>query len=549
MKIGNYGKAFLLTTALFSNVTLADSISGTGFINYTWLNAVVNQTPVEPSACPEINTDIYGAGFKVALQRSFYGTATLTGSRWFPKSEIWASVGVGPVYNSFGIIFGNIQNISELPAEKEKRLPDNYEEIKSWKVTDSAYWESQGGASFYLGTGITPIDIGVFAVATGGWVNYLQKTGPNRVYVEMSRKKIKSVSFGVGVNRPNISIEKVFENSNGFAFEFILDNQESIEAFERFMAGDMTKAQDLSKRKTTGVNKISDLSAFKNGLTRSFGLATPFIPFLSYKKSSERAYDHSEENSVWDESLVKDTGIFVKQRNHFLVGQQLKEVRSFTGGKVTNTSPGLNGKSQTENLFGNFKYAYQSNWGQERRLRKYISKVKALTGLVEETCARVPSFEDSLGFSQVILEVNWSDSYVKELIDLKSKDTKLLEKIKLLALNEEKNQVSNELCNILDNDNYDDTCTQNSSNKVITIFKNLEKYSANMKKSYSADKKEFTKNLTKFGEEVWKSPSVFKAFYEKGKVCGQDFKFEISGLRLTRHAVDKKFAYTEDCTK
>jgi hypothetical protein len=552
MKLNYYVKTLSIFAIVASGAASADVTGNSESINYTWMNAVINKTPVVSAACPSIETDVYGAGFKVARSTSFYGSLSASRARWFPNNAQWASVGVGPVRNNFGVYYTDIDKLSELADVKEKKLPDNYEEINKWKVSDSAYWESQGGVSLYIGTGISPIDIGVFAVATGGWANFLQKTGPNKVYVEMSKKKIRSVSIGAGLGVPNIGLGKAFEDSRGFAYEFTLDNQENIESFERFMAGDVTKAQELSKFKDSGVNKISDLSDSRVGLTRSFGMATPFIPILSFKTSSENAYDHSEENSVWDEKSMKDTGIYIKQRNIYLLGEQFKEARSFIGGRTLSEVPGLEGISnKTEKLYGSFKFTYQSNWGQERRLRKYISKVKSLTGLVEETCARVPSFKDTLGFNQVNLEVSWSDEYVREILNLRKSNTNLLNKIKTLALHYQAStdgdkSVSN-ICSVIDNDNYDDTCTASNSDKVESIFKNLQAYSDNMNKTIKTDRKEFSKNLAKFGEEVWKSPAVFKAFYEKGKLCGQDFKFEVSGQRLTRHLIDQKFAYSAAC--
>lgn len=556
MKLNYYVKVFSVSVALSSGVVSADTTGSNQILNYSWMNAVINKTPVISGACPSIETDIYRDGFKVARQKSFYLNLGASGIKWFPNTAKWASVGVGPVKNSFGVYFTDINKLEELPSVKAKRIPDNLEEINKWKVADSAYWESQGGVSFYLGASVTPVDIGVMAVATGGWVNFLQKTGPNKVYVEMSKKKIHSVSLnlggGVGVNVVNISVEKAFENSNGFAYEFTLDNQENIESFERFMAGDITKAQELSKFKNSGVAKIEAMSESRVGLSKSFGIATPVIPILSFKISNERAYDKMEEDTVWDEKVMKDTGIYIKQRDIAVVGQQVKEARSFIGGKILNEVPDIEGVvKSSEKLYGNFKFAYQSNWGQEHRLRKYISKVKALTGLVEETCARVPAFKDTLGFNQVVLDVNWSDEYVREIMGIGNSKTNILQKIKSLAqsyqsLADEDKSNSN-LCAVLDNDNYDDNCTTSNSAKVERIFKNIEVYSDNMNKSYKSDRKEFAKNLAKLGEEVWKSPFVFKAFFEKGKLCGQEFKFEVSGQRISRLLINKKFINTPDC--
>jgi hypothetical protein len=565
MKLNCLVSAISICTILSPGVVSAKPTpitpSGGAFVNYTWMNAVVNKTPVVSAACPSIETDIYGDGFKVARQKSFYGSLAATAAKWFPSNSQWASVGIGPIKNSFGIYFTEIDKLSELSEVKEKKLPNNYEEIQKWKVSDSAYWESQGGVSFYMGTGIAPVAVGVFAIATGGWVSFLQKTGPNKVYVELAKKKIRAISISAGVGvpvpipirtpGPNVSLDKHFESSNGFSYEFNLDNNQNIEAFERFMAGDMTKAQDLSKLTNSGVTKLSDMSDIRVGLSRSMGIATPYIPVISFKMSVEKAYDKVEESSIWDEDIKKDTGIYIKQRNSYIFGQQFKVVRSFQGGKSTiETAVDTGTPTQTDKLFGNFKYAYQSNWGQERRLRKYINKVKSLTGLVTETCARVPAFKDSLGFNQVVLEMNWSDEYVREILGQGKQKENFLQTIKSAAQRYQilANNSDSPLCLNSDDDKYDDNCTTSTSAKIDGIFNNLQNYSNQMNKSLNTDRKEFAKNMAKFGEEVWKSPYVFKAFYEKGKLCGQEFRYEISGQRLTRHVINQKYVHSMECT-
>ncbi len=550
MKINQVVRALSLGVLLVGTAS-ADTAGSTAMLNVRWMNAVVNKTPVAPAACPEINTDIYGSGFQVTLRRSFYGTASATGSRWFPSTSIWSSVGVGPIKNDFSITSGNINKLNELEAEKQKNLPTSYEEVSKWKVGDSAYWESEGGVSLYVGAGIAPVDIGLFAVATGGWVNYFQKTGPNRVYVEVQKKKIRSVNFGVGVGRPNVSIDRDFESQKGYAYEFVLDNQTSIEAFERFMAGDMTKAQELTKVEKSGVNKISNLTESYSSWARGFLVSTPFVPVLSFKANVTQSDDVTEEKSVWDEDTLKDTGAYVKQRDVFVAGIAENETKSFMGGKVVKEAPSLAGRVHTETLFGNFKYAFQSNFGQEKHLRRYINKVKGLTGLVDETCATVPAFQDSLGFNQVVLEVNWSDDYVQELVGLRNSKSpsNLLQKIKASALNYQADKSFTDLCTKTqtDGDVNNNDCAQNSIDAVNASFAKLESYSNDMKKNFN-DKKEFARLVTNFGQEIWKTPAVFKAFYERGKLCGQDFRFEVSGQRLTRYVNSHKYTYSAACS-
>jgi hypothetical protein len=289
----------------------------------------------------------------------------------------------------------------------------------------------------------------------------------------------------------------------------------------------------------------------RSGISSSFAISTPFIPLVSFKASREKAYDHFEEDSVWDEKVMRDSGVFIKQKNFYIVGQQIKEALSFIGGRVLSESPALGDAiNRTEKFFGNFKYSYQSNWGQEHRLRSYIKKVQSLTGLTKETCATVPAFKDSLGFNQVSLELNLSDEYIREIISFDKSKVSLLNKIKTLAQNYQSSADEDKSNSILceNSDNGNNNCLFDSSDKVENIFKNLETYASNMNNTLVKDQKEFSRNLSKFGEEIWKSPAVFKAFYEKGKVCGQEFKYEISGQRITRHLIDQRFVSSAACT-
>ena len=138
MKLKYLVKTLSICTAITSAGVMADTVGGSGMINYTWMNAIINKTPVKSAACPMIETDMYGGGFKVAVQKSFFGSLGISGGRWFPRNAQWASVGISPVKNSFGIYFTDIAKIDELSLVKEKKLPDNYNEINKWKVADSA---------------------------------------------------------------------------------------------------------------------------------------------------------------------------------------------------------------------------------------------------------------------------------------------------------------------------------------------------------------------------------------------------------------------------
>lgn len=537
---------FSLQAVAQSNFSPLNSIT----INYDWMNKVVNQTPAQKSSCPNIAVDLYRDGFSIARETLYYAGLNASMSRWFSDLSLWASVGVGPVKDGFGIYFTTARDWSGVTTAKEKKLPMTAREISKWKVTDGAYWESFGGVSLYLGAGISPLHAGAFAVVKGGWTNYLQKTGPQTVYVERAKTKIKSVSFGAGVSHPSIAHERVAQAASGFSYEFVLDNPESIEAFERFMVGDTTKAQELGQIEGSGVLKIADSSQLKNGYTNSIGFQTPFIPLISLRASTERSYDLFEEVSSWDEKTERNHGIYIKQRRSRLFDKHFRESRSFKGGITVKDFPDYStgGRKVTDTTFGAFTYHYESDWGQENRINKYIKRAGEYTGLTAETCARVGEFNNTLHYNQVRLEVKWSPDYVKAILGLKGSNTGLFNDVKNMALRYNQALAAKSICDEEDFRDNSAACQKARPENIANSIETLKAIASKLKTYYqTANNEEFARHSAKFAEVIWKSPALFQAFYQKGKSCGQDFTYEVSGMRLAKHLVEKKFKYSASC--
>ncbi len=545
------GIALLAAVVSFQVAAQTDfSPLNTATVNYDWMNKVVNQTPAQRSSCPNIAVDLYGDGFNIARETLYYASVSASMSRWFSDLSLWASVGVGPVKDGFGIYFTSAKDWDGVITAKEKRLPMTAREIAKWKVTDGAYWESFGGVSLYLGAGITPFNIGAFAVAKGGWTNYLQKTGPQTVYVERAKTKIKSISFGAGVSYPSIAHERVAQAATGFSYEFVLNNPESIEAFERFMVGDTTKAQELSDVEGSGVQKISDSSQLRNGYTNSIGVQTPFIPLISLRASTERSYDLFEEVSSWDEKTERSHGIYIKQRRSRLFDKHLRETRSFKGGITVKDFPDYStgGRKVTDSTYGTFTYHYESDWGQENRINKYIRRAGELTGLTRETCARVGDFNNTLHYNQVRLEMKWSSDYMKAIMGLKGNNAGLFADVKRMALSYDQEMAAKSTCDEEDLRYNNNGCNKSNPQGIVSSVESLKRIASKLKAYYqTANNEEFARHSAKFAEVVWKSPALFQAFYQKGKSCGQDFTYEVSGMRLAKHLVEKKYTYSNAC--
>jgi hypothetical protein len=436
MKIKSALIASLMALSLTAQANNTDFTPLGGFtINYDWMDKVVNLTPAQGGNCPTLAVDQYKHGFKVARETSYYLSVSANISRWFEATGIWAAVGVGPVKDGFSIFFTTADHLNQIRDVRSKELPVTKAELDKWKVRDSAYWESFGGVAFYIGNGITPFSANIFTVASGGWTNFLEKTGPNKVYVERSKRNIKSISFGASVSLPTISHQRVVQAASGFSYEFTLDNEDSIEAFERFMVGDTTKAQELSQFADSGVVKISDTSSNRQGFVNSFGIATPYFPIFSFRRSRERSYDLYEDFNSWDENTQRDHGIFVRQRRSRIANKHKREARKFIGGLQTKDVPDyLGGRLETVETYGTFTYHFEADWGQQFRLRNHVRRMQDFTGLASETCVKVPRLQNTLHYNQVLLEMKLEDSYLRELMGLGEGSSNLLVQLERDAL-------------------------------------------------------------------------------------------------------------------
>jgi hypothetical protein len=563
---------FLATALSVTTGFATNTSSGSGYsLNADWFNQIVNSTPAASSECPAVDVDVNNAGYKVAMQTSFYGALSGHLSQWYPTSQIWTSIAIGPMVNSFGIIFTKVDSLDRLDTAKAKSLPLKVDELANWTEGDSAYWESQGGVTFYAGLGTGIVGIGTFGVATGGWANYLEKTGANTVYVEKAKTHIDSISLGVNVGPITANAEQVFETSKGLNFEFNLAVAGANEAFERFMAGDAAYATDMSRVLNSGVKKVADTNSKMTGRSYSLGIATPIIPIFSFKSTKSNDVNHEEEITSDDEIVVKDYGVYKKTKVlRWLLADHRKESTMFKGGVKTVTSPiseadktiivdnlkfatALSGATKTtEKLYGNFKYSYQSDFGDESKLNEKIKYAQFVSGLntQRETCVSVPSMRDSLKYNQVILEMNLSDEYIREIIGNGRSGAGFLDRMQARAKNADSRARMNINCNTMNDGEsgsrtVDPMCQVDSVDKV---FSKLKKSAIEIRAGLSAaDRKGFSQAMADFGKAVWQNPSVFSTFYETGMDCGVELKFEVSGQRITRFQRAAQHTYKSTC--
>jgi hypothetical protein len=543
-----FAVAFSVTTA---NAGINDAKPGySTHANYDWFNQVVNNTPATGNV---VDVDVNQTGYKVALQTSFYGSISGSLSQWYQASEIWTSIAIGPMVNSFGIIFTKVDNLDQMDAAKDKTLPLNVQALTNWNSGDSAYWESQGGITFYAGFGTGIVGLGTFAVASGGWANYLEKTGPSTVYVERAKMKIDSISFGANVGPVNMGMEDVVSSAKGLNFEFNFDIPGSSEAFERFMAGDAANAMLLSKDLNSGVRKVSDTNSRMSGRAFSIGLATPIVPLFSFKSTKTNDVNHEEEITSTDEIIVKDYGVYKKSKVlRLIVANHRKESTLFKGGVTSVTTGSGDQRYTTEKMYGNFKYTYQSDFGTEEKLNDKINYAKTISGLANEreTAVTVPPVTNSLKYNQVILEMNLSDDYLREIIGNGKASVGFLDRMQERALANHNRTMSTINCNQVSygdggQTNVDPMCQLPS---VESVFKKLKESAQQIRTGLTlADRKGFSQAMANFGKVVWSHPGVFSAFYETGRACGVELKFEVSGERITRFARSAKHEYKETC--
>ncbi len=205
-----------------------------------------------------------------------------------PQVGVFAEIGAGMV----GEIFvKKYKDIKKLPPFL--KIPYNLELLKKYEIGDSFNYSVKGGLGLMIGAGVSAkiwkvgagASVNVGFVGEGTWICHVKKTGPSTVQARYVKQKLFKLIAYAGAKAIVIKLRGEINKFDGVGvgtfFEFNLASPLGLEAYKKFLMGNIIPAQQLAAK----VKAVRAFTSTQNGI-RKFAtrmMVKPVRPLMNYK--------------------------------------------------------------------------------------------------------------------------------------------------------------------------------------------------------------------------------------------------------------------------
>lgn len=447
-------------------------------------------------------------------------------------SNAFIAVGLFPVLSTYVQFTGYARTESEADSFRYRRVPYSADDISKWREGDAATYEPQGGVAILAGGG-NPL-FGVYGkyIVTGGFRVFLEKKEADRVYVEIRSTNTKDLSIVYGGLALNAQKGVQRELSEGYAYEFRLDNPVARKAYEDFLKGHIVPAQEFASDYDSGISRNSRVDGNKVKEYASFYFGTPFIRIVGVAGATESLF-HKEvrenlsgvEEMQWAANLSFNDIIFF--------GKKRRYVEGFSAQGATST---VDGEPATSNMSGEAFYERRANFGSVESLNEVLQELLESTGL---DLLKVKMLgKGAVGYTEVRLSVVFQEDFIQHLIAHPGElDRYMWEALQTYSASEKAAEYERD-----QNNNDNSPSVDNPRDKITDAFIAMKKSLSKMASALrSGNTKEYLKVYADFGREMWRDPNIFRVIFNEAQKCGLTADFEVSGRKISRYL--KRFSW------
>lgn len=411
------------------------------------------------------------------------------------------------------------------------KIPRDEQSLDSWNVNDVLVYEKKGGIEFFAHGGYSGLTAGAGYGVTGVWKVFLKKTAKRKLFAQVSKITVQSLSVFAGVEFATVNVGVFGNEDKSFAFEFDLNGKNGNEALEKFLDGNFKFAQKLAKDNSMlGVRALS-LSDTKT-LGRAFGvhMGLPFLASLDFSKSIVRSFSKIQE--LKDGEQIENT-MAIYSRSVLTSGfasRRTNKTSMFAASHQEHLQqPKHEGHEHgTSFSTANFKWFYSRLRVDSKDMDYELDNLKRITGLWKTLDFDYP--QDKMGYTKLEFDTMISSRATEQL--LKNESAISMATVAQDKLESFFQTDSNpiRLCKVLRSAKH---CKAKLEKATARALKKMEEKVAQMRKwNQEKNWKEFTKSFAALGEEAITNQFTFQSFLE---VMGKEnfkMEFKISGERL-----------------
>tara|TARA_R110000868_G_scaffold154736_1_gene380910 strand:+ start:27817 stop:29472 length:1656 start_codon:yes stop_codon:yes gene_type:complete len=524
------------------------SSSTSTYLEGSHFHRIISLTPNldSKSDCPLIGQEVNEKdGYYMEIEKSYSGSFMSSHSWWFPEQTQWAVAGLGPTASRYVMFMGTALGEDAIKNFKKKKIPLRKDELDEWQKGDAVFWNSEGGVAVGLGTGISPFHIGTKYTVKGSWAHYVEKTGPNKVFVSLINRRVQSISVSGGILYLGGGVDSIKEKIKSRSYEIeIVDEAHEI-AYRKFLKGDEDALIELIDNGSENVTPIEVIESKKMARELAAGMANPIFPVLSWRvsNSSSRQMEHGE--ASWGTVRDKFWGVYSWQAKYRAIVLDFRKYKQFMAGTQLAKQPNYDngGFDDVQTYFGSLEYIFEADHGREGRVNNQFDNFIETTGL-HQYCINVPDIESTLRYHNINHKIDFSGSFIKRLIE--SSKQGLVEsamqaksgEIILKMINENQKAA----CGKSDIEKCSAKLANQADKAIASLAKELEDLGQTQLNSL-----DMGKAFSLVGRKVSSNPLLYRLFYEEGKKCGMDVHFEVSGRKLTRMVKTESFEESLNC--
>ena len=285
-------------------------------------------------------------------------------------------------------------------------------------------------------------------------------------------------------------------NEQGFGYLINFKTPEGMDAYIKILHGQLDKV--VTNDQT--IQEVKKVESIKKSLIFNYGYGIPFIPFLDYDIAKINSDTHEKTFNKNDELTNTNYIVSTNEKNlHLIFYQKLIDYSFLISEKENKTQMQMYFKHITNQTMGS-------------KLIRIKNKLKRLTGLdkfIDFKIGISNDQEQDLNFVEIQLALNFSNKIIN-------------------AFHQDKQK----MINYLINQKLTDISEQDKLDNFILLLKNHD-VSNN--------------EISKFGENFWKSTEFFNIQYQLVSKCGGEMTYEISGKRISHLFRKKTFELSDDC--
>ncbi|PIP89638.1 MAG: hypothetical protein COW01_11715 [Bdellovibrionales bacterium CG12_big_fil_rev_8_21_14_0_65_38_15] len=525
------------------------STSTSTYVEGSHFHRIISLTPNKTMDldCPTIDQDVdENDGYKMEVEKSYSGSFMYANSWWFPAQSQWAVVGLGPTASRYVIFMGKAIGEDTIKNFKKRNIPLKKDQLENWNNGDAVFWNSEGGASLGVGTGISPFHLGAKYTIKGSWAHYVEKVGPNKVFASLINRSVQSVSVSAGILYVGAGLDQIKESIKSRSYEIDIIDEAHEVAYRKFLRGDEDALKDLIAEGSTSITPIEVIRGKGNLRELAIGVATPIYPLLSWRTSTNSSNKMEHGEASWGTVRDKYWGLYSWQTKYRAVFLDYRRFKQFLAGTQFSKEPNYDtgGFNDVQTYFGSLEYIFEADHGREGRLGNQLEKFQKATGLYQY-CATIPDIKSTLRYHNISHKINFSQTFIRKFLEkaatVSSDDSylevKVQDTVSKMIENDQK-----QLCGKDDVAECNDKLVKKGSKDL----KDLKNKMAELGEK-SINSLEMAKEFSLVGKVITQSPILYRMFYEEGKGCGMSVQFEISGRKLSRILKTEEFAESENC--